>query len=416
MSPIRQDYDMHIIQPRKPHRLSVTLAGSLALFAILAACDDQSKQKTGASPPPVKVTVAAVKQQTIPIVKDFAGTLKAIKSIDIIPRVSGYIDKRHFVEGSYIEAGSPLYLIDPRPYQARLDAYDAQLARDESSLEFWKKEVTRYTKLAKQGAASQEKLEGTIAKRDETLAAIEKDKADIENARLELSYTNITAPFAGRIQNTRINVGELVHAQQDVLTTLVHLDPIYAVFNISRRQLFEVQELQRQGLGFVKNEEFKGEVTRSDGSTYPHQGTLNYVSKQINPATDTFQARLILPNPFDKFGGVALVPGQYVPVRLIVGKQPDALLIPEASLVETQAGMHVYVVGKDSKVEVRKVDVDRSYQQQWVIKKGLKKGEQIIVQGLQKVRSGTVVQIEDAAPAKSNDAAPDEAPQKSSKS
>ena len=164
---------------------------------------------------------------------EFSGTIKAIKTVDVIPRVSGYIEERHFTEGTFVKKGDPLYLIDPRPYQARLDALMAQLKLDRASLAFWEKETARYTSLAKQGAASKEKMEGTVAKRDETRATVEKDQADIENAKLDLSFTS-TAPFDGRIQETRINVGNLVQQQRDVLTTLVEMDPVYVMFNINR--------------------------------------------------------------------------------------------------------------------------------------------------------------------------------------
>ncbi|MGB5750912.1 MAG: efflux RND transporter periplasmic adaptor subunit [Desulfobacterales bacterium] len=163
------------------------------------------------------------------------------------PALSGYINERLFKEGTFVKEGDPLYLIDPRPYKAQLDAYQAKLKLDQASLVFWQKETKRYQSLVKQGAASKEKTEGTIAKRDETIATVAKDKANIENAKLDLSFTNITAPFDGRIQETRINVGNLVQQQRDVLTTLVQMDPVYVVFNISRRNVFETQLLKRQG-------------------------------------------------------------------------------------------------------------------------------------------------------------------------
>lgn len=373
------------------HILRLWILATLGLIAILmVACDGKAK-KQAVKPPSLDVSVAEVTQSAVPIVMEFSGTIKAKKIVDIIPRVSGYIDKRYFEEGTFVKKGDPLYLIDPRPYKARLDAYNAQLELDQAGLVFWEKEIERYTSLAQQGAASQEKKEGVMAKRDETRAAVEKDKADIENARLELSYTNITAPFSGRTQQTRINVGQLVHQQRDVLTTLVQIDPIYVIFSMSRRDVFEAQKLQEEGLGFKTWKDFRVELILPDGSLYAHPGTLNFVSAQIDPATDSLTVRAVFPNPSQQSQEAVLIPGQYVPVRLTVGKNPNALLIPEPALVESQIGNQVYVVDKDNKVESRTVEVRRSYQHQWIITKGLKKGEKVIVEGTQKVRPGVVV-------------------------
>jgi membrane fusion protein (multidrug efflux system) len=363
----------------------------VGLIALLAAACDGKAKKQAVKPAPPDVSVAEVTQSAVPIVMEFSGTIKAKKVVDIIPRVSGYIDKRYFEEGTFVKKGDPLYLIDPRPYKARLDAFNAQLELDQAGLVFWEKEIERYTSLAKQGAASQEKKEGVTAKRDETRAAVQKDKADIENSRLELSYTNITAPFSGRTQQTRINVGQLVHEQRDVLMTLVQMDPIYVMFSMSRRDVFEAQKLQEEGLGFKTWKDFKVELIQPDGSLYAHPGKLNFVSAQIDPATDSLTVRAEFPNPLQQSQEVVLIPGQYVPLRLTVGKNPDALLIPEPALVESQIGSQVYVVGKDNKVESRTVEVGKSYQRQLIINKGLKKGEKVIVEGTQKVRPGVVV-------------------------
>lgn len=366
------------------------LAAIAVTVILMAGCDGKAK-KEPIKPAPPDVQVTEVTQGKVPITMEFSGTIKAIKTVDIIPRVSGYIDERHFEEGTFVKKGDPLYLIDPRPYKAKLDAYQAQLKLDQAALAFWQKETRRYQKLVKQGAASKEKTEGTIAKRDELLATVEKDKADIENAELDLSFTKITAPFDGRVQETRINVGNLVQQQRDVLTTLVQMDPVYVIFNISRSDVFEIQLLKRQGKLF-EIEDMRIEIKLPDGSTYSRQGKVNFISFQINPATDTVLVRGIIPNKKDQaVGDYDLIPGQYAPVRLILGEDPAALLIPQPALVESQIGRQVFVVNADNKVESRSVEIGRGYQGQWVIKKGLKKGEKVIVEGTQKVRPGVVV-------------------------
>jgi RND family efflux transporter MFP subunit len=361
------------------HIFRLWILAALGLIILLTVGCDGKAKKQAVKPPPPDVAVAEVVQRKVPIVMEFSGTIKAIKTVDIVPRVSGYIEKRYFEEGTIVQEGDALYLIDPRPYKARLDAYMAQLKLDQAALAFWEKETTRYGSLVKQGAASKEKTEGTIAKRDEMLATVEKDKADIENAALDLSFTNIKAPFNGRTQETRINVGNLVQQQRDVLTTLVQMDPIYVVFNISRNQVYEIQKQKRQGK-VLPVEEMRTEVLQPDGSKYPHEGKINFVSFRINPTTDSVLVRAILPNTKSgDVGGYDLIPGQYAPVRLILGENANALLIPQPALVESQIGKQVFVVNADNKVETRKVEIGRGYQGQWIIKKGLKKGEKVIV-------------------------------------
>ncbi len=364
-------------------------AAVMVSLLMMGGCGkDQNK---AAAPPPVAVTVAEVKRAKVPIVMEFSGTIQAIRTVDIIPRVSGYIDKRYFEEGTFIKEDDPLYLIDPRPYQAKVDAAKAQLELDQANLAFWRNEAVRYQKAAKAGAVSKEKLDEAITQRGKSVATVAKGKADLENRMLDLSFTNITAPFDGRVQETQINVGNLVAQQKDVLTTLVQMDPIYVIFNISRARVYEIQLLKREGK-VLPVSEMRAEVELPDGSRYPDQGKINFISFQIDPTTDSVLVRAVFPNKHDKeIGDFNLIPGQYAPVRLILGDEPDALLIPQAALVESQIGKQVFVVDADNKVSVRTVEVGRGYQNQWVVRKGLKKGEKVIVDGTQKVRPGVVV-------------------------
>jgi membrane fusion protein (multidrug efflux system) len=383
------------MQTIKPGRLTDTrtlIATACTCLLLLAGCGDKSKQ-TAVKPPPPDVQVDEVRKEKIPIIMTFSGTVKSIKTVKIIPRVSGYINKRYFDEGTIVRRGDPLYLIDPQPYQAELDAELAQIKVDEASAAFWKSEEIRYTKLAKVGAASIQNKEKAAARHLEMLANIDKDKANIKSAQLNLGYTKITAPFDGRIQETRINVGQLVHEQQDVLTTLKKIDPIYVIFNVSRRQTSHIQRLKREGLAFASWKNFNVEVKLADGTLYSRPGRLNYISVQINNSTDTMEFRAVFPNPIKDIGQIALISGQYVPVNLTVGEDPNTLLVPGPALIQSQVGTQVYVVNKNNKVESRTVEVGQAYKQQWIIKKGLKKGERVIYEGLQKVHPGDVVNI-----------------------
>jgi RND family efflux transporter MFP subunit len=372
---------------------ATVLIAACSLLLGLAGCEKSEQKPQMPSP---GVVVSEVKHETVPIVMEVAGTVQPMKTVKIVPRVSGYIFERNFTEGTNVTEGDPLYLIDPRPYQAKLESLQAQLARDQASLKLWASEAARYKRLASKGAGSVEDKEKAVAREAEAQASIDKDKADIENVKLDLSFTMIAAPFSGRIQDTLAHVGDLVHEQETELTTVIQIDPVYVVSNISREQVYRVQKLQEQGLAPTAQNEFTAELVMPDGNIYPQQGDLNYISGLIDSSTDTLTVRFEFPNP--KQGDQrSLIPGQYIPLRMIVGHQPDALLIPEKALLQTQEGTHVLIVGKDNKVEKRMVTTGASHKQQWIVTKGLKKGERVISEGLQKVRPGMEVKVTDAA-------------------
>jgi RND family efflux transporter MFP subunit len=380
-------------QPIRPGRWA--RLGGFALLLWLPGCDDKTASSTATAPPP-RVTVAEVTQGPVPIVMQFSGTVQSVKTVEIIPRVSGYIEKRSFIEGAQVKTGDPLYEIDPRPFQATLDQLNAQLAVNKANLAYWSDEAKRYGEAVKTGAVSTQQYEEAVTQQQEAQANVEQTQAEIVNAQLNLSFTDIVAPFEGRIQQTRRYEGDLVDAYQDTLTSLVQVDPVYVIFNVTRRQLFEIQAMQVQGLVGKLEESAKIELTLPDGSAYAQQGKLDFISSQIDPTTDTVTFRAVIANDFSHSNEGDLVPGQYVPVRMILGERPDALLVPKPALVENQAGQQVYVVDKDNKVVTRTVEVGQPYKGQWVIKSGLEKGERVIVEGLQKVRPGRVV---DAQPA-----------------
>ncbi len=367
--------------------LSILLMGCvLALF--IWGCG--KKKEAEVKPPPLTVVVAQAKVKKIPIVLEYSGTVKAVKTVNIIPRVTGYLEKRYFTEGATVKKGDPLYLIDPRPFKARLDAAMAQLKMHQAMLTFWKSEVQRYDRLAAKGAASIEKKEATLAKMQETMAAIEKDKADIQLAKLELEYTRITAPFTGRVQATRIHEGNLVRKDTDILTTMIQMDPIQVVFNVGRKEVYGLQKMKQKGL-LLPTDKMEVRLVLPDGSYYPEVGRIDYISSRINPATDCVTVRSIFHNKTLEKGSYAFIPGQYAPVRVTVGYNPKALLIPASAIIEDQTGVHVMVVGKGNKVESRKVEVGAIYKQYREITKGLKEGEIVIIKGVQKVKSGMEV-------------------------
>lgn len=367
---------------RQVRRLAV-----LFITLQISACGSGQKP----APPVPQVVVAPVLQQTVPIIMQFAGTVKGNRKVVIKPQVSGYIQQRLFTDGTHVEVGDPLYQIDPRPFQAQLDAARAQLEKDRASMSFWNREVKRYEFLAKKDFVSKEKRDSAVAKQKEFIAAVDKDKADIEQSRLDLEYCRIVAPFSGWIQETRVYKGAIVTAQKTELTVLTSLDPVYVDFRISRRDAFTIQELSERGLGPKRRSDITGTITLPDGTEYSDIGHVDYSSADFDPRTDTMAARAIFQNRSmirDRhFGlGLTLIPGQYVPLNLTVGHRPDALLVLQSSVQQTQQGSFVYVLGSDDKVEKRLLKPGFVYKKYRVIDDGLKAGEKIVVEGLQKIR------------------------------
>lgn len=372
-------------------RLTPLTLAAVAVSSVLGGCGKAPAPP--AEPPPPTVLVTEVRAAPVPIIVEVSGTVQGSRTVEIKPRVSGTIDKRLFTEGSNVKKGDPLYEIDPRPFQAQLDAAQAQLAVDQANLEFAEAEVKRYTDLAKQGAGSVERKEDVIKDRKKALAAIEKDKADIEQAKLNLGYTRIAAPFDGVIQATRVYQGAVVTAQRTTLTELVTVDPVYVVFNVSRRDAFELQQLQQEGIGATRLQDITARYRLPDGSLSPVEGHLDYRSTQLDPNSDTFSARALFENPGND-NDKPLIPGQYVPLYLTVGHRPNALLIPQTALMQSQEGDAVYVVDEHNKVERRSIQVDKAYQDSWLVGKGLKAGERVISAGTQKVRqTGMTVKV-----------------------
>ena len=350
------------------------------------------------------VTVTDVATKTIPRRFSFTGTLQAVKSVGIMSRVTGYLQSRDFVEGDIIKQGQLLYQIDPRPFQAQLDAAIASKAQNEAALEYWNIEVARYTTLAKQGAGSVERKQSSVAKVAELKAAIQRDDANIVAAKLDLGYTRILAPFDARIQSTEINVGALVTENKDVLTTAIQVDPIYVLFNISRTQLAQIQALDLQRAdpsdpSWLENSQVT--LILPNGKPYPEVGKVDYVSAQIDTNTDMLEFRAIFKNTFQGADEVELLPGQYCPLTLDLGEVKDALLIPQAALVQGQEGAQVYVVTSDNTVQPRNVVVGSDYEDSFVVLKGLKAGETIISEGVQKVQPGMKVKPQTAGSPKS---------------
>jgi membrane fusion protein (multidrug efflux system) len=363
------------------------------VFTGLTGCRKHAAGPEAPTNPVVETTVVGTAE--VPITRRFSGTVRAVRTVDIIPQVTGILQKRFFTEGAFVQEGDPLYLIDPRPFEAALAEAKAQLEEDLASSKFYEEEAARYKKAQSRQAASVEALQQAEAKKTEADAAALKDRAAVEAAKLDLAYTKITAPFSGRVQATQKNVGALVTEEKDILTTLVQIDPVYVEFAVSRREMFAIRTLQ--GEGFLFSPDVHVELILPNGKPHPKKGKIDFVASQVNPLTDGVLVRAVVPNAGGDGPGVNLISGQYVEVNLVLGNRSNAVVIPQEALLETQAGTLVYVVGEGGKVEIRMVETGPVHDRYQVINSGLKPGENIVTLGLQRVRNGVTVKIEPAA-------------------
>ncbi len=370
---------MRKILKKHPDALAALLAIGLFLMVLPLGCGGEPEAPRQFLP---QVTVTPVLQQSMPVYLDFVGNLRATEEVEIRARVEGYLIKRAFRDGDDINKGDLLFLIDPREYNAELERAQAQLAKDRAALAYARSQVKRYAPLTEQDLSPEDTLENwrTVAK--ERQGAVKAGEAALKLARLNLSYCTIQAPISGRIGRRLVDVGNLVGAgEETLLATIMQMDPIYVYFSPSERQIFQISRQNQQGT-------LKVYLTLSGGGAYPHPGKLDFIDNRVDPATGTITMRAVMPNP-DKL----LVPGQYANVRLFLGEQPEALLVPERAMGADQGGSYVFVLGPENVVEQRYVQTGlKSQNNLLLVEKGLKKGEQVVVEGMQLLRPGVKVQ------------------------
>jgi RND family efflux transporter MFP subunit len=366
--------------------------GSLVVllpFAVLLGCG-RSQQKGGEAPPPAKVDVGKPVSSQILAYELFTGRTDAKRSIDIRARVTGYLDQVMFKEGDDVKEGAPLFEIDPRPYQAQMDGAKANLAQAEAHLARLETDYRRALTLVGKQAMSQEDFDRIAGDRSEAVAAVGVAKAQVQSARLNLDFTKISAPVTGRISRQNIDPGNLVMADNTVLTTLVTLDPIYAYFDVDERTMLRIRRLIREGK--IKSAREEGvtvavEMGTSDEDGYPHRGVINFVDNKLDPGTGTLRVRGEFPNP-DKF----LAPGLFARIRIPVGDPHPAILVAERTLGTDQGQKFLFVVNGEDVVEYRPVRVGALQDGLREIVDGLKPDERVVVSGLQRVRKGVKVE------------------------
>jgi len=379
---------------------TLALASRNALFVVIGLASILFFQgcTNGASAPAVPVPtveVASVVQRDVPIYSNWVAVLDGYVNAQIQPHVTGYIIRQDYKEGSVVRKGQVLFEIDPRPFQAALDQAKAQLAQAEAQLGKANLDVQRDTPLAQQRAIAQAQLDTEIQAKLGAQALVLAAKANIEQAELNVEWTKVTSLVTGIAGIAQVQIGNLI-GPNSILTSVSQVDPIKAYFTVSEQEFTDFHrrfpteqsvEQQRKRIPL--------QLLLGDGSVYEHPGTIYFADREVNPATGAIRIAGVFPNPNN-----LLRPGGYGRIRASARTQNGALLIPQRAVIELQGGHQVAVVGNDNKVSVRAVTVADRVGDLWIVTEGLKPGEQVIVEGVMKVRDGATVKAVPAKPAK----------------
>jgi RND family efflux transporter MFP subunit len=375
----------------QPPRPWAYLALALSFF-LMAACgskDTAEDQKKNLPPP--AVVVAPVLQKTVPIYGEYVARTEARETVEIKARVGGYLEKILFKEGSKVKAGQLLFVIDQRTYKAALQDAKGQLAQAQAASEKAEKDVDRLRPLVAQDAAPEQDLDKAVAEAQYSRAAIEKGKAAVEQAELDLKFTEIRAPITGIIGKQEVTVGNLVTKDQTLLTTLSSWDPMRVVFSISETDYLKITKMYPEGReGVSKNPKAIFELIMADNSIYPYKGKISFVDRALDLTTGTLKIYVSFPNP-----NILLRPGLFARVQVPIEEKQDALLVPQRAVQEMQGVQTVLVVGSDNKVALRTVTLGERYEDYYLVTEGVKAGEMIVVEGLQKAIPGQQVTPEE---------------------
>ncbi|PDN44352.1 multidrug efflux RND transporter periplasmic adaptor subunit AcrA [Salmonella enterica] len=369
-----------------PLAVVLMLSGSLAL----TGCDDKQDQQGGQQMP--EVGVVTLKTEPLQITTELPGRTVAYRIAEVRPQVSGIILKRNFVEGSDIEAGVSLYQIDPATYQATYDSAKGDLAKAQAAANIAELTVKRYQKLLGTQYISKQEYDQALADAQQATAAVVAAKAAVETARINLAYTKVTSPISGRIGKSSVTEGALVqNGQASALATVQQLDPIYVDVTQSSNDFLRLKQELANGSLKQENGKAKVDLVTSDGIKFPQSGTLEFSDVTVDQTTGSITLRAIFPNPDH-----TLLPGMFVRARLQEGTKPTALLVPQQGVTRTPRGdATVLVVGADNKGETRQIVASQAIGDKWLVTDGLKAGDRVVVSGLQKVRPGAQVKVQE---------------------
>lgn len=349
-----------------------------SLMAALALCSACSKNEASPAPPPPGVTVAPVLQKDVAIYQEWVGTMVGNVDVDIRPKVEGYLLARLYDEGSYVLKGQALYQLDKRQAQAAVENATGDLERARAALSQAQIDVRRYTPLVAQRAVSQAELDKAHSAERASQASVDANQAVLDNAKLNLGWTTVSSPISGIAGVSKANIGDLM-TPSTVMTTVSNVSPIYVDISITEQDYLR---FQREKPGTGNNPE----LILGDGTLYSKKGNFLFLGREVDSRTGTILVRTEFPNP-----GNVLRPGQYARIRAVSELRKGALLIPQASVSELQGIYQVGVVSQDDKVTIKTVKLGPLTGDMWVVESGLQVGDKVVVDGLQRVKSGMTV-------------------------
>jgi len=360
-----------------------TMLVAVAITAMVAGGCAEKPQ----APPPPEVYVADVVQRDVPVYMELVGQTRGSQDVEIRARVEGFLDTVAFAEGSFVRKGDLLYQIDPKPFEAAVAAATADLATARARLEKTGNDVARYRPLVEKQAVSRQELDNALSFQEAARAQVDAAQAILDKAKLDLGYTRITAPIDGIVGTTEVKAGNLVgRGESTLLTTVSQVDPILFRAGISEA---EYLRMAKQGLeqGTAQgSRQTPIELILADGTVHPHTGLLDAVERAVDPTTGTLSLQFTFPNPER-----LIRPGQYGRIRFVADVRKGALLVPQRAVQELQNLRTVAVVDAGGTVSIRTVKVGPRFESLWVIEEGLNPGDQVVVEGLQRVREGSKV-------------------------
>lgn len=371
---------VELIKWLSPRFLPILVACFLLMVG--AAC---SKKEASTPPPPPEVQVAEVVQKDVPIYIELVGSTLGSEDVEIRARVEGYLVSINFTEGSFVRKGQLLYKLDPKPFEVAIDQAKANLATAQAALEKTDNDVARFRPLFERQAVSKQELDNALSAQQAAKAQVDAHKAAVAQAQLNLGYTNITSPVDGVIGTTQTKVGSLVSRGVTLLNIVSQLNPI-----LFRCAIAEAEYLRLARLGADRDKslekKFGVELILADGTIFSHKGRLDAIERAVDPTTGTLTGQFRFPNPEQ-----LLRPGQYGKARLVTEVKEGAVLVPQLAVQERQGLYSVMVVKPDATVEQRTVKTGERVGNLWIVDSGVKPGEKVIVEGLQKVQPGAKV-------------------------
>ncbi len=381
-------------QVRLPRRPSIRLAllATLGSLALLAGCEDQAGSATAAPAqqlPPPAVTVVTLQRKPVPIISELPGRTSAFRVAEVRPQVGGLLRERMFTEGQEVRAGQPLYQIDPAPFEAALKSAEASLARAEAAQASASSTANRYRSLIRAQAVSQQALDTAEATLRQAQADVASARAEVDTARINLGYTRVASPISGLTGRSTVTPGALVTANQtSALVTVTQLDPIYV--DLTQPASALLQQRRDIASGALRRDAADHAPARlilEDGSEYPHPGEIQFSEVIVDQGTGSVTVRAVFPNP-DQL----LLPGMFVRARVEEGVTDRALLVPQQAVGRTPRGEPMaYVVNAEGVVEQRILRAGRAIGTDWLVTDGVKEGERVVVEGVQRIRPGARV-------------------------